>query len=81
MKQRVYFFRWGITMEISFISSRMGSLAFAGTALEDPFPFVPFEVAGRTAIPSSSRRFFAAGSEDEGITLQTCWDIVLNSSI
>ena len=67
-------------MEISLISRSTGSSAFAGAELK-AWPFVPFEAAGRTAIPSSSFRFFEAGSDDEGARLQMCCDIVLNSSM
>jgi hypothetical protein len=76
VKQRIYFFRWGITREISFISRRTGSLPLAGAIepLEVARPFVPFG-AGRDAMLSSKRRFLVAGSEDRGPRLQTCRDI------
>ena len=73
VKHRVYFFRWGITRDISFISSKTGSLAVATgptAVLLEPFKglsivlFALFE-AGRLASPSSMRRFLEAGSEEE----------------
>jgi len=65
VKQRAYFFRWGMTTEMSLISRRMGSLPLAGA---DPVPFdlvcsfAPF-VTDRSGTPPSSRRFLEAGSE------------------
>jgi hypothetical protein len=72
VKQRVYFFRCGITKEISFISRRTGSLPLAGIV---PAPFVaaclfaPGE-AVLFGISSSRRRFLEEGSEDVGVKLQ-----------
>jgi hypothetical protein len=71
VKQRIYFFRWGITREMSFISRRTGSLPLAGEPLEVACPFG----AGRDAMLSLRRRFLVAGSEDRGARLQTCRDI------
>lgn len=65
MKQRVYFFLWGTTTDISLISSRTGSSALAG-AEPEPFdftcPFVSF-ARERSGTPPSSRLFLDAGSE------------------
>lgn len=76
MKHKVYFLRWGITTEISLISSRTGSLLLAGTV---PLG-VPF-AAGRDAIPSSKRRFLDTGSEDVTVRFETWSEIWLNNSI
>lgn len=70
MKQSVYFFLWGMTRDISLISSKTGSLPLAAPVpvadgADFVRPFVPFE-AGLLVSSSSSRRFFDAGSELEG---------------
>jgi hypothetical protein len=76
VKQRVYFFRCGMTRDISLTSRRTGSLPVAALAPvtegADFFcPFVPFE-AGLLVSSSSRRRFFDAGSElGGGARLQT----------
>jgi hypothetical protein len=87
VKQRVYFFRCGITTEMSLISRRTGSVALGGTEPEVAvpfafaFPFVPF-VMWRFERSSSRRRFFEAGSKvDAGAKLQTWREIWLNSSM
>lgn len=73
MKQRVYFFRCGITKEISFISRRTGSLPLA-RMVPAPFAaarlFAPVE-AFLFGISSSRRRFLEECSEDVGVKLQT----------
>jgi len=63
VKQRVYFFRCGITTDMSFISRRTRSFPVAAAPTVLLAPFAPFW-AGRTEMPSSSRRFFEAGSGD-----------------
>ncbi len=86
MKQRVYFFRCGITTDISLSSSRTGSLPLATpvpVVEEAAFvrPFVPFE-AGLLVSSSSSRRFFDEGSElGAGTRLHTWREILLKSSM
>jgi hypothetical protein len=69
VKQRVYFFRCGITTDMSLISRRTGSLPLAGEGTV-PFdlecPFALF-VAGQSGTPPSRRRFLEAGSEYEGL--------------
>ena len=67
MKHSVYFFRCGITSEMSLISTRTGSFPVASAplllgTLGGAVPFVPF-VAVRSVSSSSSRRFLVAGSE------------------
>jgi hypothetical protein len=73
VKQRVYFFRCGITKEISFISRRTGSLPLA-RMVPAPFAaarlFAPVE-AFLFGISSSRRRFLEECSEDVGVKLQT----------
>ena len=84
MKQRVYFFRWGITTDISLISRRMGSLPLAGAdplLFEMACPCVPFAM-DRSGTPPSRRLFLEAGSElDRGARPQMCREIWLNNSI
>lgn len=66
---------------MSFISSKTGSFPVAeDVPFEVDFPLVPL-LAGREGTPSSSRRFFEAGSEDGGLRLQMWSEIWLNSSI
>lgn len=81
VKQRVYFFRWGMTTEISLISRRMGSFPLAGAEpFEGVWPFVP--VAGRLGTPSSRRRFLEAGSElDSSNRPQMYVEMALKSSL
>ena len=68
MKQRVYFFRCGIMRDMSFTSRRTGSFPLAPplpvfvALLAVAIPLMSFW-AGRSGSPSSSRRFFVAGSE------------------
>jgi hypothetical protein len=86
VKQSVYFFRCGITREISLSSSRTGSLPLAtpvpvveGAAFAKPF--VPFE-AGLLVSSSSRRRFFDEGSElGARARLHTWREIWLKSSM
>jgi hypothetical protein len=73
VKQSVYFFRWGITIDMSFTSSRTSSLLLASCPFDRPFCPVP--LAGREGTCSSNRRFFDTGSEDSGIVLHTWSDI------
>jgi len=86
VKQRVYFFLWGTTREMSLTSRRIGSFPFACEApVAVPFdvasPFVPFS-AGRLGRSSSRRRFLEAGSESaRGIKEQTWREIWLKSSM
>lgn len=86
MKQSVYFFRCGMTRDISLSSRRTGSFPLAALApvvgVGFVYPFVPFE-AGLLVSSSSMRRFFDAGSEFEGGTtrLQTWREIWLKSSM
>jgi hypothetical protein len=64
VKQRVYFFLWGMTTEISFISNKTGSFPLAGAlAASSELLLAPFG-ALLVASVSSRRRFFAAGSGD-----------------
>lgn len=76
VKQNVYFFLCGITIDISLTSSCTSSSALISLA----FDISPLVFTLLTAISSSNRRFFVAGSSD-GVRLQTCCDMVLNNSI
>jgi hypothetical protein len=86
VKHRVYFFRCGITTDISLSSRRTGSFALAARApavegADLVSPFVPFE-AGLLVSSSSRRRFFAEGSElGAGTRLHTWREIWLKSSM
>jgi len=83
VKQSVYFFRWGMTRDISLTSSRTGSVLFAAKAPAADFvcPFVPFD-AGLLVNSSYRRLFLDAGSElERAARLQTCREIWLKSSM
>lgn len=74
MKQSVYFFRCGMTTEMSLISSRTGSLPVAGAASTRFVTSCPLvlPVMDRSGTPPSRRRFLEAGSElAEDARLQT----------
>lgn len=79
VKQNVYFFLCGITIEISLISNCTPSSTEAALFIFDVEVW-PFVFPLLTAISSSSFRFFVAGSSGDGSNEQTCWEMVLNNS-
>jgi len=86
VKQSVYFFRCGMTRDISLISRRIRSLPIAVlTPIADGAGFLCTFVPLKTSLlvsSSSRRRFFDAGSDLGGGTrLQTWREIWLKSSI
>jgi hypothetical protein len=86
VKQSVYFFRCGMTRDISLISRRTGSLPLAAPApvaevVDFVYPLVTFD-AGLLVSSSSRRRFFDTGSElEKGTRLRTWREIWLKSSM
>jgi hypothetical protein len=65
VNSKVYFFRWGMTNEISFTRSSTGPLS-ATAAIAAPFrlvPIIPFEIVLIGSPASSILRFLEAGSE------------------